>query len=61
MNIKEKRYISGLTQKDLAEKLEVDRSTIAKWETGESMPRTEKLIQLSKILKCTVDDLLKSN
>ena len=58
MNIKEKRTLSGLTQKDLAEKLEVDRSTVAKWENGESMPRAEKLIQLAKLFDCTVDELL---
>ena len=46
-------------QRDLAEKLEVDRSTVAKWETGESKPRADKLIQLAKLFDYTVDDLLR--
>ncbi len=58
MNIKKKRMFFGLTQKDLAEKIKVDRSTVAKWENGESMPRAEKLIQLAKLFDCTVDEFL---
>ena len=49
----------GLTQKDLADKLKVDRSTVAKWELGQSSPRTKLLSELSKIFGCTVDELLK--
>lgn len=57
MNIKIKRKESHMTQEQLANALEIDRSTVAKWETGESMPRAEKLPQLAEILGCTVDDL----
>ena len=59
MNIKRKRLEAGFTQIDLANKLEIDRSTVAKWETGESFPRAEKLIQLAEVLNCTIDDLLR--
>lgn len=59
MNIKKKRLEAGFTQIDLANKLEIDRSTVAKWETGESFPRAEKLIQLAEVLNCTIDELLK--
>jgi transcriptional regulator with XRE-family HTH domain len=36
----------------------IDRSAIAKWETGAAMPRADKLTELAKILGCTVDELL---
>ena len=49
----------GLTQKELADKLKVDRSTVTKWELGQSFPKTKVLIELSKIFGCTVDELLK--
>ena len=58
-NIKVFRERNSFTQVDIAEKLQIDKSTVSKWETGESMPRAEKLIQLAKILNCTVDDLLR--
>lgn len=55
--IKEKRENMNITQSKLAEMLKVDRSSIAKWETGEAFPRADKLPQLAKILGCTIDDL----
>lgn len=58
MNLKEVRNKAGLTQQDIADKLKVDRSSVAKWESGEAMPRVDKLKQLAIILDCTIDDLL---
>lgn len=57
--IKEKRKAAGLTQKELAEKLKVDQAHISKWERGENTPSIEKLVQISDILKCTVDELVR--
>lgn len=57
MNIKQFREKCGIRQEDIATKLNVDRSTIAKWETGEAMPRSDKLPELAKILDCSIDDL----
>ena len=48
-----------MTQMDVATALNIGRTTVAMWETGESMPRAEKLIQLAKLFNCTVDELLK--
>ena len=59
LNIKEKRNIRNLTQEELAKKMNINRSTVAKWETGESLPRADKLFKLAKIFNCTVDELLK--
>ncbi len=59
--LKNLRESLNLRQEDLANKLSVNRSTIAKWETGEAMPRADKLLALASILKCSVDDLLYKN
>lgn len=56
-NIKKKRKLLRLTQKKLAEKLELGRSTVAMWETSGSTPPTEKLPQLASALTCSIDEL----
>ena len=56
--IKELRENRNYLQKDIADKLKVNRSTVAKWETGKALPRTDKLLDLAKILNCSVLDLL---
>lgn len=57
--IKAIRESRGLTQNEAAMKLDIDNSTISKWETGESLPRAATLIRLAEVLGCTVDELLK--
>ena len=57
--IAELRKKSGMTQLELSKYLGVDRSTIAKWETGEVMPTADKLPRIAKILHCKIDDLFK--
>ena len=57
MNIKSKRESIGLTQEELGKILGVNRSTVAMWETGEAMPRADKLPILAKTLNCKIDDL----
>ena len=59
VNIKEAREKAGLTQQDLANELGVGQSAVAMWETQKSLPRTDKLPALAKILGCTIDELLK--
>ena len=48
----------GLSQGQLAEKLCVSRSAIAKWETDKGMPDVENLKTLSRLLQVSVDSLL---
>ena len=48
----------GITQEELAAVIEVDRSTIAKWETGKALPRAELLPKLARALNCSIDNLL---
>lgn len=56
--IRELRKAQKLSQLELAAKLGVDRSTIAKWETGAHSPRTDKLRMLARILDCSLEELL---
>ena len=60
MNIKKAREKAGLTQQEFADKLGIGQSTVAMWETQGVLPRADKLPALAKILKCSIDTLLKS-
>ncbi len=46
-----------LSQEQLAEKLSVSRQAVSKWESNQSYPEMEKLIEMTKIFGCTLDDL----
>ena len=59
MRLKEIRAKNEITQEELSKKLDVGQNTVSQWETGERMPRADKLLQLAEILGCTVDELLK--
>ena len=48
--IKQAREGLGLTQEDLAEKLEVSRQAVSKWELGASVPSPENLALLEEVL-----------
>lgn len=52
------RKKTGMTQEDLAEKLKISRQAVSRWETGEAMPDTEKIIQLSRLFQVSTDYLL---
>lgn len=49
----------GLTQAQLAEKLNYTDKAVSKWERGESIPDLRVLIQLAEIYHITVDDIVK--
>ena len=57
-NIKNFRKIKGISQEELAIKLNVVRQTISKWEKGLSVPDSEMLIRLAEKLDTTVNVLL---
>ena len=65
MNFSEKilalRKANDLTQEQLAEKLDVSRQSISKWESGQAVPELEKIVALSAIFDVTTDYLLKSS
>lgn len=57
-NIKAIRKSKGLTQEELAVKLNVVRQTISKWEQGLSVPDSCMLISISEVLETPVNTLL---
>ena len=60
-NIKSLRKSKGLSQEELAIKLNVVRQTISKWEQGLSVPDAEMLISISEVLETPVSALLGEN
>lgn len=57
--LKQYRLENDLTQRYVAYRLGTTQQAVGKWEGGESFPRTERLIRLSEMIGCTVDELLK--
>ena len=57
-NIKDAREKSGLTQKDLAEKLGISRAGLSSWELGRTKPDLDTFINLCHVLHIRSDDLL---
>ena len=55
------RTTSNLTQEELAEKLNVSRQAITKWESGDGIPDIENLKQLSILFNVTIDELVKED
>lgn len=52
------RRKAGLSQEQMAQQLDVSRQAVSKWETGESLPDTNKLLAIGRLLGVTVDYLL---
>lgn len=60
-NLRVLREKNNMTQEQLAERMEVSRQTVSKWESGASFPEMEKMIQLTELFSCTMDGLVKGN
>lgn len=62
MNFSEKlsiqRKTNNLSQEQLADAIGVTRQSVSKWESGESYPDMAKIIQLCKILNCSLNDIM---
>lgn len=52
------RKEANLTQEDLAEKCDVSRQAVAKWESGESLPDVYKISQVAKIFEVSLEELI---
>ena len=57
-NIAELRKAKGITQEELAASLYVSRTAISKWESGKSLPETDKVLAFSKLFNVSADFLL---
>lgn len=63
MNLNQKitqlRNDNNWSQEELAEKLNVSRQSVSKWESGQSKPDLDKIVVLSNIFDVSTDYLLK--
>ena len=55
------RKKAGWSQEELAERLNVSRQSVSKWESAQSMPDIDKILQLSSLFSVTTDCLLKTS
>ena len=58
-NLQNLRKKKNMTQDELAEKLQVSRQAVSKWESGSGYPETEKIISICEIFNCSMDELIK--
>ena len=54
----ELRKQKGLSQEEVADKLNVSRQTVSKWETDQSMPDFDKIVPICELYSITADELL---
>ncbi len=60
-NIKYMIKKSGLTQKEVSEKMKIRQATISGWSNGEIIPRLDNAYELAKLLNCKIDDLIEED
>ena len=52
------RKLNGWSQEDFAEKLNISRQAISRWENGTALPDAQNILQISKLFHVTTDYLL---
>ena len=57
-NLKEIRKNKKMSQEDLANKVNVSRQSVSKWENGEAYPEMNNILELCKIFNCKLNDLV---
>ena len=57
-NLIQLRKLHQMSQEELADRIQVSRQTLSKYETGESLPDIEKCKRLAAVFNVTVDDLI---
>lgn len=55
------RIKANLRQEQAADALHIERSTVAKWETGKAKPRADKLPAIARLYQCSIGELLSAN
>lgn len=57
-NIRAARKMAGVTQKELAERLQIHQKDISRWEKGVHVPTVEMLIKICRELNVSADEIL---
>ena len=57
-NLKKLRKSKNISQEDLAEKVNVSRQSVSKWECGDAYPEMNNILELCKIFHCNINDLV---
>lgn len=57
-NLKKIRKNNNLSQEQLADKLDVSRQSVSKWESGSAYPEMDKMLKICEIFKLGIDELL---
>lgn len=60
-NLQYLRKQKNITQEQLAEQLEVSRQSVSKWESGQSYPEMEKLLQICSMFQCNLDTMMQGD
>ena len=60
-NLKKIRKNNNLSQEQLADKLDVSRQSVSKWESGSAYPEMDKMLKICEIFKLGIDELLNQN
>lgn len=61
-NLQFLRHLKGnMTQEDLAEKMNISRQTVSKWELDTVQPEMDKAIELCKLFNCSLDNLFRDD
>ncbi|MCR5184768.1 MAG: phosphoglucosamine mutase [Bacilli bacterium] len=55
------RIVNDISQEQLSKLLNVSRQSVSKWESDESLPQIDKVLELSELFKITTDELLNPN
>ncbi len=58
VNLQMLRHQKDMSQEELAEKCQVSRQAIAKWESGENIPTLDKLVFLADLYQLSLDELV---
>ena len=61
MSLARARKKAGLSQRDVAQELNITDSAVCQWETGLTHPRMKYMKRLAKLYGTTVDDLLQED
>lgn len=60
-NIKKARTAAGVTQKELAERMQCYQKDVSRWESGEITPNVATLVSICRALHASADEILEIN